>query len=233
MKIKPICRMPGCGRTLHCRGYCFSHYKRSLIAGDVAMQPDDVIERARVLMRDRPMTMAQLADAFNSSTTHARNIAQQAAAVALFSVTLPGNTVPSPMYSCLRNDAAHALSLIHKHLTARPELSSKEIGMLCRMSESSIRAYVAYLHNAELVHVGRWTVSHQQKERLWVFGPGDDAPRPVPLTRKQINQRAAERCKHDPDALANRRSIARRTYHRRNSKPKRDPLIAALFGEAA
>ncbi|CAG2144512.1 hypothetical protein LMG31506_03022 [Cupriavidus yeoncheonensis] len=180
------------------------------------------------------MSLVQLADAMQVSKPTAQKLVRELGASVLFEVRQPGkNGMPAPFYSTLRNDAAHALSLIHKHMVARQDMSSDELAQLTGINAGSTRCYINYLHNAELAHVGRWTKSKQQNERLWRFGPGEDAPMPVPLTRKEISKRQVQRCNDDHDARDARRSVMKRHYLRNKAKAKRDPMVAALFGEAA
>lgn len=88
---------------------------------------------------------------------------------------------------------------------------------------------VEALHAQKRVHIARWTKVSRDWERLWIAGDGIDAPKPQPLTHAQKYALRVERLKADPEMAmheANRKRASR-------MKPRRDPLTAALFGDAA
>jgi hypothetical protein len=49
-----------------------------------------------------------------------------------------------------------------------------------------------------LVHICSWTVEDNYPKAVWKAGTGKDAPKPAPMTYKEISLRYRERVKQDP-----------------------------------
>lgn len=69
------------------------------------------------------------------------------------------------------------------------EATCVELGLRCSMASASVNAALLKLRADKKVHVERWTDPKPKgaSARVWVLGPGEDAPRPAkaPRVRKQ------------------------------------------------
>lgn len=228
------CTIAGCKRSRHARGLCRNHYERQKRTGSAILQRDSRVDDAKRLLATRPLTVAQLADGLKISKPTAQKVIVEIGAARVFALQMTDNGAgaPTPFYSCQRPETVAACRTIQSLLTARPDLSAKEVAAMAGVNAATMRRHIDMLHNVGLVHIGRWTRVKHVYEMLWRLGPGIDAPKPAPMTVAQRNAKRALLVKIDPDAAESQR-IAHRRYHVRTKlKPKRDPLVAALFGDA-
>lgn len=117
---------------------------------------------------------------------------------------------------------------IEAALKKKGNLSDVELAALCFCVRRSAARALFEFHKEGLVHISGHTKVHAngQYRPLWSWGAGDDAiaPGPVPGSeriRKYRNKMSAD----DVDFLNARRRQQRRVI-------KRDPLVAAFFGES-
>lgn len=84
-------------------------------------------------------------------------------------------------------------------------------------------------HKAGLVHVAQWhkRTNGGQPQPTFAWGPGEDAPRPGPLSGKDKARRYMETLKADPERYAH--FCARRSMRERKT-PFMDPIHAAMLG---
>jgi len=88
------------------------------------------------------------------------------------------------------------------------------------------------MHEAGMVHVAKWPKRGTRRiyrVAAYAFGPGKDAKKPGPLTgaKKQARCRAKMRADDDRYDLHKAKDRAAKR------KPRRDPLITAMFGAPA
>ena len=94
------------------------------------------------------------------------------------------------------------------------------------------RRYLQFMHGEGLVHVAKWPLRRTPRATrvaAFALGPGKDAPQPLPLTRAQRQKRSTHKARQDGDRYA----LIRAKDRARKRKPRRDPLITAMFGAPA
>lgn len=101
-----------------------------------------------------------------------------------------------------------------------------DIAAALGMKPDNIPTVMCKLKAADMAHVHSWVRNSMgQPIRRWVIGKGRDTPRPSRITRAERRRRECERQKQRDQQLA-----------RERLKPavvRRDPMVAALFGEYA
>lgn len=94
------------------------------------------------------------------------------------------------------------------------------------------RRYLQFMHGEGLVHIEKWPIRRTPRETrvaAYELGPGKDAPKPKRLTPQKRQARYKARIRADGDRLdvfLSKNRAAKR-------KPRRDPLITAMFGAPA
>ena len=101
-----------------------------------------------------------------------------------------------------------------------PELAAK---VYC--TERSAQQMIKRLRLAGTIHIQEWARSGRILVAVYRYGIGTDAARPLPLTPMERLRRFRQRETLDDKAFR----LARERGHR--LKPRRDPLVAALFGD--
>lgn len=96
------------------------------------------------------------------------------------------------------------------------------------LGEATVSRWLADLKAANEAHIGRWRRTTGRFAGVWVAGPGEDAPKPEPRT--QADRDRARRLR-EREAL--RAELADRAARLAAAVPRRDPLVAALFGPAS
>lgn len=66
------------------------------------------------------------------------------------------------------------------------------LAMRTRASGSNVRNNLRKLKAENRAHILRWTTTNPPGP-VWVSGPGEDAPRPLPLSKEEIRRRHTER----------------------------------------
>lgn len=121
--------------------------------------------------------------------------------------TFPSGTVMANV----RSEKCKRMLQVERLLT-KP-MSSYEVADVTGFAKPSVRTYLRELHDIGRVHIGGWRVGGKVMTKLYLAGEGEDAPKPA-------------NCKdgEDEDEIFKRGPIVVRIC--------RDPLVAALFGEA-
>lgn len=123
------------------------------------------------------------------------------------------------------------LETLKKH----PNLDSVDLAEMTGCSRRSVMTALNMLHGSH-IYVSGWIRRSDNGywARRYSIGIQPDAPRPKPLTAKQLAKRAYARLKKEkPDYLAAKAAKARLRYAEKTGKLiRRDPLVAALFGGA-
>jgi len=101
-----------------------------------------------------------------------------------------------------------------------PELAAK---VYC--TERSAQQMIKRLRLAGTVHIQEWARSGRILVAVYRYGIGTDAVRPPPLTPMERLRRFRARETLDDKAFRLARERGKRL------KPRRDPLVAALFGD--
>lgn len=121
-------------------------------------------------------------------------------------------------------------------LRKTPGLSANAIAALTGLSYHSVMHLLYRKYGRGEVHVSGHVrqANDGYAARCWSLGSGQDAPRPGPEAREQREARYRKELTADPLRLAvkngRRRILA---AERKGTLARRDPLVAALFGEAA
>lgn len=115
-------------------------------------------------------------------------------------------------------------------MATSPNLDSIRISELTGASRRAVMAALQVQHAAGAIHVSGYGPRPQSgyAPKLWSLGPGQDAPRPKPLTKSQKAKRAHRRLKLErPDVLAKKSARAKLLYAQRTGKLiRRDPAAA-------
>lgn len=93
------------------------------------------------------------------------------------------------------------------------------------LGEATVSRWLADLKAADEAHIGRWRRTGSRLAAVWVAGPGEDAPRLDPLP-----QSARDRARRVREREALRAELADRAARLAALVPRRDPMVAALFG---
>jgi hypothetical protein len=109
--------------------------------------------------------------------------------------------------------------LTHQSLTAH-ELAAK---VYC--TQRSAQILIARLRKSGLVYISEWRRVGTVWVAVYAYGIGSDAIRPKPLTAKERLDKWRAKESLDDHAFRMARERAKKW------KIKRDPLVAALFGE--
>lgn len=107
---------------------------------------------------------------------------------------------------------AERIAVVTAALASVP-LTTPELSERLKISEHALRRLLAALVAENVIHVCTWARLGGIPCRMFALGEGPNAPRPVKLTQKQMQQRWRD-------------SRPKRT----NQPAQRDPLMAALFG---
>lgn len=101
-----------------------------------------------------------------------------------------------------------------ERLLTKP-MSCYEVVQITGYPSPSVHTYMEELHAEERTHIAEWRVGVRSMTKLYLAGPGEDAPKPE---RFKIDKEAEEELFKRPPTVV---------------KVQRDPLVAAFFGEAA
>jgi hypothetical protein len=112
------------------------------------------------------------------------------------------------------------INLLQRTGCTAPELAAK---VYC--TERSAQQMIKRLQLAGTVHIQEWRRSGNVLVAVYRYGIGTDAVKPPPLTPMERLRRHRARETLDNKAFR----LARERGHR--LKPRRDPLVAALFGD--
>lgn len=132
---------------------------------------------------------------------------------------------PTPHYlagSKLHGERYKQLLALIEHAPLRVD----DLAAAAGISYTLTARYIAALHSQERIHVGDWAKEGSCLTRMWRAGRGKDAPKPAGVAPKP---RIRVRTRTDPEVLMKRANQAKAE----TIKPFRDPLTAALFGDAA
>ncbi|ALS63610.1 hypothetical protein [Pandoraea apista] len=124
---------------------------------------------------------------------------------------------------------------IQRELRKVPSADSKYLALVTGYSRRQMLLLLRQHHDAKELHIAKWvrySVAGQWAPQ-YALGAGEDAPRPVPLTRAERWKNTAKKLKDNPEHYLRRNQNARLRYATRTGKlVRRDPLTAALFGGA-
>ncbi|QRE00563.1 hypothetical protein [Burkholderia phage BCSR129] len=234
LKNRCTCPVEGCDRPVYASGYCYPHWFRWDRNGRrVKPYPDFKIDLVRRVLKVKPHTITEIARALGIAEVTARHLVRQSGATVLLELHAPGNNAKCRYWTYLKADRAMTIALIQRTLENWPSLTADEIARHLRMSESSLRKNLSYLHKAGFVYISRWRMENTALERCWSFGFGQDEPRPKAMTPSERSAKFNARCKVDPEARARRKGYKEREAKRKSFRvPAPDPLTAALFGSA-
>lgn len=110
-------------------------------------------------------------------------------------------------------------------LLRREELTAHEVAAMVYCTQRSAQILIARLRQQGLVYIVDWRRIGNVPVAVYSYGIGADAPRPKPMTAKErlVKWRAKESLDDHAFRMARERA--------KKWKIKRDPLVAALFGE--
>jgi hypothetical protein len=110
-------------------------------------------------------------------------------------------------------------------LLTRQSLTAHELAATVYCTQRSAQILVAKLRRSGLVYVTEWRRVGTVWVAVYAYGIGSDSIRPKPLTAKErlVKWRAKESLDDHAFRMARERA--------KKWKIKRDPLVAALFGE--
>lgn len=77
--------------------------------------------------------------------------------------------------------------LIARELQKGTPLSKYDLSERCGITIRNINAYLKLMHEAGEIHLYAWHVisKYGSPTRFWLYGPGEDAPKPKPKTKAQ------------------------------------------------
>ncbi|RQM48668.1 hypothetical protein EHZ19_10720 [Paraburkholderia bannensis] len=110
--------------------------------------------------------------------------------------------------------------------------SVDELAALARCSNCTVRRFIKA--KRANVHIEKYLAAIETRNvlALWVWGGGEDAPRPPRMTEAEMKARYKLKLERErPEELDRQRAKARVRAARRNGRlVRRDPMVAALFG---
>lgn len=118
-------------------------------------------------------------------------------------------------------------------------LTRGELRSVTGVCPESIRLHIRRLYDERAVHIAGWKLEQGSRSRGGVYqaryalGAGEDAPKPIPLTQKEMTRRYWAKARKNAGALAELRAQRAEAEKRRywRAKPvRRDALVSALFG---
>lgn len=109
-------------------------------------------------------------------------------------------------------------------LPGTPRLIRRRTGL----GVATVSRWLADLHACGEAHVGRWRRTGSRFAGVWVAGPGEHAAKPEPFSPTVRSVRMRERRRG-----AELDDLAERAARLAAIVPRRDPLVAALFGPAS
>ena len=110
-------------------------------------------------------------------------------------------------------------------LLTHQELTAHEIAATVYCTQRSAQILIAKLRKSGLVYVSEWRRIGNVPVAVYRYGIGADAVRPEPKTAKERLERWRAKESLDDHAFRMARERAKKW------KIKRDPLVAALFGD--
>jgi len=110
-------------------------------------------------------------------------------------------------------------------LLQRTGCTAPELGRKVYCTERSAQQMIKRLQLAGTVHIQEWRRSGNVLVAVYRYGIGTDAVKPPPLTPMERLRRFRARETLDDKAFRLARERGKRL------KPRRDPLVAALFGD--
>lgn len=122
---------------------------------------------------------------------------------------LPPGTVMVNIF----NEKRERMRQVERILT-KP-MSSYEVANITGFAKPSVRTYLSELYDIGRIHIGGWRICKTVMTKLYLAGKGEDAPKPIRGGKSDDDE--AQIFKRPPTVV----------------HIQRDPLVAALFGEAA
>ena len=115
-------------------------------------------------------------------------------------------------------------------------LTQGELQQRCGISMGCVNQHVHELHAKKVIHICGWKTdvggTHGGRfQARWRLGPGEDVPKPPPLTRAEIAKRWRDRVRASGE-IEDIRAKGRALWWRKQP-PRRDPLAVALYGSPA
>lgn len=110
-------------------------------------------------------------------------------------------------------------------LLTRQPCTAQDVAATVYCTERSAQILIARLRKSGLVYVAEWRRSGTVLAAAYSYGIGTDAQKPKPMTSKERLERWRAKESLDDHAFRMARERAKKW------KIKRDPLVAALFGE--
>jgi len=222
------CSIFGCARPHKSRGMCSVHYDRHRRTG-IANGKDEVIAKIRQRLMERPTTCTQLAQETGVVPATARKIAVTLGAQIVFRLGRSARGGQDAYYTLQRLDIVHAWSALWEAMKKRPQASYTQLGNASGMGTRTACRHITQLHILGLVHISGWSLVERKYGRLWSFGPGVDVPKPSRKTRRERHLASMVRKRTEAKVTADENDPKSSDEFR----PRRDPLVAALFGAAA
>lgn len=107
-------------------------------------------------------------------------------------------------------------------------MTSREIARVIHCTDRSAKMLIQRLRKENLVHIQEWTKPDKNRKSLAVFryGIGVDAAKPLPVSSTLRVQKWRRKESLDDKAFRLARERGRRV------KIKRDPLVAAFYGDS-
>lgn len=124
--------------------------------------------------------------------------------------------------------------LIRQVLEAGAPLTPIEISKRTGVTRQHVYEELRQHHPAD-IHIAGYAERGPTgyRAKLWKLGAGKDAPRPQPMTKKEINKRRYQRFKKNPEALARRDAKKRlRDCEKEGKLIRRDQAAAWIGGPA-
>lgn len=139
-----------------------------------------------------------------------------------------------PLPNAKREHLCFSKLAIVDFLTKRPKSDTHQIAEGCGLTYDATKQLLRKYHKTSDFYIAAYFRGRGRRYRtkLWCVGPGKDAKKPPKLTEAEICKRYRRAMKRDPAAYPF--GVERKRSTRGTTKPvRRDPLAAALFGEAA
>jgi len=107
----------------------------------------------------------------------------------------------------------------------------RQLGEIMHMTPNAVQNYLYHLHGAGEIRIARY--EHTGRFGAWApvyaLGSGKDAVRPTAKTNAEYKRTSNARLKRENPEKHRAIIMAKRA---KRIKPRRDPMVAALFGEA-
>lgn len=140
------------------------------------------------------------------------------------------------VYVYKRKDARQNVAAFRAFIDTRDMFTTHDVCKALNMSAPCAHRYILVFHKQlHEIHVGAWQRAkggkhHSALERVFYAGPGDDVPRPAPLTPKKRGEAKEKRLRMLANSVPPPKRIKPLELRRQKPKVTRDPMIAAFFG---